>query len=55
MKIAARRLHDGVSVERAAELVGYRSHAAFTRAFKRVTGEQPGAYRRDQRLRQLAS
>lgn len=53
MKLAARRLHDGASVERAAELVGYRSHAAFTRAFKRVTGEQPGAYRRDQRLRQL--
>lgn len=46
MKLAARRLHDGASVERAAELVGYRSHAAFTRAFKRVTGEQPGAYRR---------
>lgn len=50
MKLAARRLHDGASVERAAELAGYRSHAAFTRAFKRVTGEQPGAYRR---LRQL--
>jgi len=50
MKLAARRLHDGASVERAAEMVGYRSHAAFTRAFKRVTGEQPGAYRR---LRQL--
>ncbi len=46
MKIAARRLHDGTSVERVAELVGYRSHAAFTRAFKRATGEQPGAYRR---------
>lgn len=55
MKIAARRLHDGASVERVAELVGYRSHAAFTRAFKRATGEQPGAYRRDQRLRQLSN
>lgn len=55
MKIAARRLHDGASVERVAELVGYRSHAAFTRAFKRATGEQPGAYRRDQRQRQLSN
>lgn len=49
MKIAAQRLHAGESVERAAEHVGYRSHAAFTRAFKRITGEQPGAYRRVQR------
>ena len=55
MKIAARRLHDGASVESVAELVGYRSHAAFTRAFKRATGEQPGAYRRDQRQRQLSN
>lgn len=50
MKIASQRLHAGDSVERAAEHVGYRSHAAFTRAFKRVTGEQPGAYRRRQLL-----
>jgi len=55
MKIAARRLHDGASVERVAELVGYRSHAAFARAFKRAIGEQPGAYRRDQRQRQLSN
>lgn len=51
MKIAAQRLHAGESVERAAEHVGYSSHAAFSRAFKRVTGEQPGAYRREFRLR----
>ncbi|CDG81444.1 AraC family transcriptional regulator [Janthinobacterium agaricidamnosum] len=53
MKIATQRLHAGDSVERTAEHVGYRSHAAFTRAFKRVTGAQPGAYRREQRQRQL--
>ena len=51
MKIGAQRLHAGESVERAAEYVGYRSHAAFSRAFKRVIGEQPGAYRRDYRQR----
>lgn len=46
MKIAARRLHDGESVERTAGHVGYASYAAFARAFKKVTGEQPGAFRR---------
>lgn len=51
MKIAAQRLHAGESVERAAEHVGYRSHAAFSRAFKKVIGEQPGAYRRGLRER----
>ena len=46
MKIAARRLQRGDSVLRAAEHVGYNSQAAFTRAFKRVIGEQPGAFQR---------
>jgi AraC-like DNA-binding protein len=30
----------------AAERVGYHSESAFAQAFKRVTGVQPGAYRR---------
>lgn len=51
MKIAAQHLHAGESVERTAEHVGYRSHAAFSRAFKKVIGEQPGAYRRGVRQR----
>lgn len=51
MKIAAQHLHAGESVERTAEHVGYRSHAAFSRAFKKVIGEQPGAYRRGVRAR----
>lgn len=51
MKIAAQRLHAGESVERTAEHVGYRSHAAFSRAFKKVIGEQPGAYRRGMQQR----
>jgi AraC family transcriptional activator of mtrCDE len=46
MKIAARRLSGGETVERTAEHVGYRSYAAFSRAFKKVTGEHPGAFRR---------
>ena len=49
MKIAAQRLHAGMSVERAAEQVGYQSPAAFSRAFTRVLGQQPGAYRRARR------
>lgn len=51
MKIAAQRLHAGESIERTAEHVGYRSHAAFSRAFKKIIGEQPGAFRRASRQR----
>lgn len=49
MRIAARRLRKGESVTRAAEEVGYQSPAAFTRAFKKIIGEQPGAYQRAHR------
>ena len=49
MTIAARHLRDGDSVTRAAERVGYQSPAAFTRAFHKVIGEQPGAYQRARR------
>lgn len=49
MNVAARRLREGESVTRAAEQVGYQSPAAFTRAFKKVIGEQPGAYQRARR------
>jgi len=49
MQLAAQRLHGGDSITRAAEHVGYQSNAAFTRAFKRVLGEQPGAYQRAHR------
>jgi AraC family transcriptional activator of mtrCDE len=50
MRLAAQRLNAGDSVEQAAIHVGYQSHAAFTRAFKRIVGEQPGAYRRQLRV-----
>ena len=49
MRIAANRLRTGESVTRTAEHVGYHSPAAFTRAFARVIGEQPGAYQRSRR------
>ena len=49
MRLATQRLNAGDSVEQAASHVGYNSHAAFTRAFKRIVGEQPGAYRRQLR------
>src|SRR5471032_2408029 len=49
MRLATQRLDAGDSVEQAAGHVGYQSNAAFTRAFKRVIGEQPGAYRRQSR------
>ncbi len=49
MRLATQRLDAGDSVEQAAGHVGYHSNAAFTRAFKRVVGEQPGAYRRQLR------
>lgn len=37
---------EGLSLARAAEAVGYRSDIVFAKAFKRVTGEAPGRYRR---------
>lgn len=49
MQLAAQRLHHGDSITRAAEHVGYQSNAAFTRAFHRVLGAQPGAYQRAMR------
>jgi AraC-like DNA-binding protein len=50
LQLAARMLGtEGVSVGRAATAVGYRSEAAFNRAFKRELGEAPGAWRRGRR------
>lgn len=38
-------VRDHLSIELVAERLGYGSHAAFSRAFKRVTGHAPGAVR----------
>ncbi|MFV0675743.1 MULTISPECIES: AraC family transcriptional regulator [unclassified Variovorax] len=46
MQLAARRMAQGESIAQAAQAVGYSSYAAFSRAFKRVMGEQPGAWQR---------
>jgi AraC-like DNA-binding protein len=46
MQLAAERLRDGrESIAAIAAEVGYESEAAFNRAFKRVTGVTPGAWR----------
>lgn len=46
MKLARQLIGEGMSLARAAEAVGYQSDAAFSRAFKKITGTLPGACRR---------
>jgi AraC-like DNA-binding protein len=47
MQIAARRLSDSdVNIARVAEEVGYASEASFSRAFKKLVGAPPAAWRR---------
>jgi len=47
MQLAARRLATGsAKVAAIAETVGYESEEAFSRAFKRLMGVSPGAWRR---------
>jgi AraC-like DNA-binding protein len=47
MHVAFAALQDGgVTVAQLADQLGYRSEAAFARAFKRVIGTPPGAVRR---------
>lgn len=46
MQLASRLLTDGQPVATAAEAVGYESEAAFSRAFKKLVGQSPGAWRR---------
>ena len=47
MQVAVAALKDeGATVGQLADRLGYRSEAAFSRAFKRVIGVSPGAIRR---------
>ena len=47
MQLAVNALgEDGATVAEVANQLGYRSQAAFARAFKRVVGRAPGAIRR---------
>lgn len=55
MKLATQMITDGMSLTRAAEKVGYHSDAAFSRAFKKATGQLPGAFRRSCQAIQLQS
>ncbi|GAN67546.1 AraC family transcriptional regulator [Acetobacter orleanensis] len=49
MRIARTWLaYDRMSIERVAERLGYASQAAFSRAYKRITGTSPGHSRREQ-------
>lgn len=46
MRLAGQWLtHDRLSIDHVAQRLGYTSQAAFSRAFKRVTGQPPGASR----------
>ena len=50
IQVAARLLQNGsTSIAQAASTVGYQSESAFNRAFKRLVGEAPGAWRRRSR------
>ncbi|WKJ89249.1 AraC family transcriptional regulator [Methylomonas montana] len=46
MKMAAQLLRQGRTISQVAEKVGYQSESAFSKAFKKVIGQQPGAYQK---------
>ncbi len=46
MQLASRLLADGRAVAAVAEAVGYESEAAFSRAFKKLVGQSPAAWRK---------
>jgi len=51
MRVAVNALHDeGATVAELANRLGYRSEAAFARAFKRVVGVAPGSVKREAEL-----
>lgn len=53
MHLAVSALKEGATVGELANRVGYRSEAAFSRAFKRIVGIPPGAVRRSTEGRSL--
>jgi AraC-like DNA-binding protein len=46
MQLASRLLVEGGQVAQVASAVGYESEAAFSRAFKKLVGQAPAAWRR---------
>jgi AraC-like DNA-binding protein len=53
MQLASHLLADGGTVSAVAEAVGYESEAAFSRAFKKLVGAAPGAWRSSLRVKPL--
>jgi AraC-like DNA-binding protein len=51
MQLASRRLVDGDPIAAVADAVGYESEAAFSRAFKKLVGQSPAAWRRRREAR----
>ena len=50
LQLAARQLErPGISIAQVAEDAGYESEAAFNRAFKKMMGAPPGAWRKSRR------
>src|SRR5690606_19537714 len=49
VQVAYPRLQAGESVKKVAAAVGYRSEAAFSRVFTRLTGRTPGEVRKESR------
>lgn len=47
MKMAAQLLRQGKTIAQVAEKVGYQSESAFSKAFKKMIGQQPGAYQKN--------
>jgi AraC-like DNA-binding protein len=47
MQLASKLLADGGHVATVAASVGYESEAAFSRAFKKLVGQPPAAWRRE--------
>ena len=50
MQLASRLLIEGGQVAAVAAPVGYESEAAFSRAFKKLVGQAPAAWRRSRRV-----
>jgi AraC family transcriptional activator of mtrCDE len=53
VQLAEQLLSDGENIADVAEKVGYKSIAAFSRAFYRITAQQPGAYRKQSNIDKL--
>jgi AraC-like DNA-binding protein len=47
MQLASRLLAEGGHVASVAAAIGYESEAAFSRAFKKLVGQAPAAWRRE--------